>query len=464
MGLNAHLSGRRLQTILFVAFCAFLLVASPPLFSQRAYGASTSTQTDNTGITPQWLSQQLQVWKPSANTSLNFEVLFARASYSSLELSYNNLTVEEADLNMLFSTGAKCIRIDINYAPWLQNDQAHINELNTLVQDIRSHGECLVIADSSSETYRSGGQIPWTQFQAAWIQRDKTLAQLYHPDYFIVIKEPGWYVPMVSDALTNPSFQSSNSWLNLTQILASTVLSVSPNTKVGVSVAADSLTTTPSLYVPYLNGVSQMANISFIGYDVYDVQGFTNTQNFLSQYGSGEKSVWIAEAWTGDGNFIFDSSRAQLDSQWMLVLYYFAEYIHASALMPFYTDLFASYSLTTSSPTDSAQIISLFNQRTPVYNEYSSIISASPTTTTTFTTQTTSSSTSNSTSVQTQSSTQSTSTTSSSTSTSSSQSATSSSHKVSVNLSFTLVLASVLVGALILSLAVMFSRRRWPSR
>lgn len=450
------MGNRRIRPLCLVILTVFLiLVSSASQFTHPVDAATTtSTQTDNSGITPQWLSQQTQLWKPTVNTSLNFQVLFDRASYGDLEYPFNDMTVQLADLNMIVSTGAKCVRVDVNYAPWLQDNQTAINMLTTLIQKIKADGECLVIADAASETYRNGGQIPWAQFQAEWIQRDKTLAELYHPDYFLVVKEPGWYVALVSDARTNPTFQSPSSWINLTQTLAATVLSVSPNTKVGVSVAADSLSAQPAFYSAFLTGVEKLSNVSIIGYDIYDVLGFTNTQNFLDKYGNGGKSVWIAEAWSGDGSFIYDSSRAQLDQQWILALYYFAEHIHASAVMPFFTDLFASYSLTDSSPTNSAQIIALYNQRTPVYSEFKAIISASPTTTT--------SSLTSSSSVTSSSSTTSTSSfaTSTTTFTSSSTSATVTSPGGRPHISFGLVVAVIVLIVLALSLVYMFVRKK----
>jgi hypothetical protein len=348
-----------------------LVIAGAAIFTQKTDG-----QTNNT-ITQQWLDQALVQWKPSQNASMSFQVLFNRASYGNLETSYNTAAVQEADLSMLESTNAQCVRIDLGYAPWLQNDQAAITEMTSLVQSIKAAGKCLVIADASSESYRGGGAIPWTQFQQAWVQRVSTLASLYHPDYYVVIKEPGWYVPMVSDAKTSPAFQNLTSWIGLTQTLASTVISASPNTKVGVSVAADSLASNPSDYIPYLTGVEKLSGISFLGFDVYDPAGFTSTQSFLTQYGAGGKDVWIAEAWSGDGTSVFDASRAQLDAEWMRVLYYFAQEEHAVAVMPFYTDLFSSYSLTGTGPTDSAQIISLYQQRTPVFSEFQAVIATS---------------------------------------------------------------------------------------
>ncbi len=448
------------QVIVLVVMFSVLLLASGAIQLGRSVDAATPTsQTDHSGITTQWLSQQTQIWKPTTNSSINFQVLFSRASYGDLEYSYNNMSVQLADLSMIVSTGAGCVRVDINYAPWLQNNQTEINELTTLISQIRADGKCLVIADSASESYRNGGQISWTQFQAAWIQRDRTLAQLYHPDYFIVVKEPGWYVSLVSDSRTNPSFQSASSWLNLTQTLASTVLSVSPNTKVGVSVAADSLSAQPSFYTPFITGLYGQSNISFVGYDVYDVTGFTNTQNFLDQNGNGGKNVWIAEAWDGGGNFIYDSSQAQLDQQWMLVLYYFAEHIHASAVMPFYTDLFSSYNLTNTYPTDPAQIISLYGQQTPVYSEFKAIVAASPLTST----SSTSSTNTTSQSTHTSSSSQTITSTTSSSNTVSTTSSTSPPPPVTgklPRLSILLVIALIIVIVVAVSVGLLLTRRR----
>ncbi len=391
--------------------CAVFLVLS---LLGLAAGLTPRAQAQQSGtITQQWLDQMLTQWKPAQNVSMSFEVLDNRVGYGNIALSYDTLQVQTANLEMVMSTNAQCVRMDIGYAPWLQNNQTQIKIVSTLVQDVRSAGKCLIIADAGSETYRHGGQLTWSQFQAAWGPRVTTLASLYHPDYYIVIKEPGWYVPMVSDAATNPEFSNATNWVNLSQSLAADVLKVSPSSKVGVSVAADSLGSNPSLYVPFLNGVVKLADVSFVGYDIYTTTGFTSTQNFLTQNGSGGKDIWIAEAWSGDGNFVFDPTRAALDKEWMQVVYYFAETIHAAALMPFYTDLMASYSLNGTSPTVPSDIISLYSQRTPVYYEFQSIIAASPSTSTS------------------SSSTQSSSTTSSSSSSTSSRSSASSSSTIS---------------------------------
>ncbi|HZW58485.1 MAG TPA: hypothetical protein VFF30_19510 [Nitrososphaerales archaeon] len=65
----------------------------------------------------------------------------------------------------------------------------------------------MIIADASSETYRNN-PLPWAQFKEAWAERVQAIESLYHPDYYLIIKEPGWYIAMVSDARTNPQFPS----------------------------------------------------------------------------------------------------------------------------------------------------------------------------------------------------------------------------------------------------------------
>jgi hypothetical protein len=298
--------------------------------------------------------------------------LFARASYAGPETYYNTLAVEDADFNMLLSTGAQCIRVDVGYAPWLDGNQTAINEVTSLVQEIRAAGKCLIIADAASETYRNGGQLPWSEFKVAWVSRVSTLAALYHPDYYEVVKEPGWYVPLVSDAATNPQFLNATDWVGLTQNLTNAVSAASPSTRVGVAIGANSLNgVNAGFYVQYLNQVQAIPGISFIGFDVYEPSDQAATQTYLSA-NPPSKPVWIPEAWsTGDGSPL--NGDPNQDAQWMQSVYSFALSIHAAFLIPFYTDDFASYNLTINPPTDSAEILSLYGLRTPVFYAFQSL-------------------------------------------------------------------------------------------
>ena len=350
-----------------IAGILVLIVTSAALaWVRTGDGQSSSGTIDQT-----WVNQKLVEWKPQSTPPILSGGLMERASYDNILLSYNTPDVQSANLAMLVATNASSVRIDIGYDAWLQNNAAAQSELASIVSQIRADGKTFVLADAAAESYRHGGQIPWTQFKQAWIDRVTVLATTFHPDYYIVVKEPGWYAPMISDVTTNPAVQSPSEWLNLTASLAAVVHASSPNTVVGVAIAADSLGNSPSLYVPYLTGLSGLSGVSFMGFDLYTTTGYDLTLNFLNQHGSGGKSVWIAECWSGDGSQIYDSSRSTLDANWMWAAFYFGYYIHAQMVMPFYTDLFSSYTLTGSSPTSSSQIISLYGQRTPVFTSFS---------------------------------------------------------------------------------------------
>lgn len=214
---------------------------------------------------------------------MGFGVVDESASYGIAY--YKNPAVQQADLTMLVSTGAQCVRLDIGYAPWLVgSNSSQIQLVTGVVNSLRSQGKCLIVADAGSESYRNGGCLDWALFKVAWVQRVSTLAALYHPKFYIVIKEPGWYVPMVCDAATNPLYQSVNDWLGLTQNLTSAVKKASPSTQVGVAVSAGYTADDPAFYGQYLVQVQHVTGLSFVGFDIYTSSDQVTVQNYLSAY------------------------------------------------------------------------------------------------------------------------------------------------------------------------------------
>ena len=262
---------------------------------------------------------------------------------------------------MLKGLGVTQIRVDLGFDAWLSNDQATIQKDISFINFIKSQGLTLVIADASAEQYRHS-PLPWTQYKEAWINRVQTIAQLFQPSYYLVIKEPGWYVPMVSDSRTNPQYQSSSDWLNLTSWLATTVMAVSPQTKIGVSVAANSLTKQPTFYDAFLTNLPSL--VSFIGFDTYGTSDNTAMQVFLNHYGNQGRAIWNAETWSAPT----PNTNEQTDPYWLITQYEFDLSNHASEMMPFYTNDFVSYS--SSNPTN-------FVASTPIASEVEKIISVS---------------------------------------------------------------------------------------
>ena len=330
----------------------------------------TAYRTSRTPVSFSY-SEDLTAWKPTSFYPMQFGTVLTTASYDNLE--HNSISVIDANLNMLITTGAKAVRIDLGYDAWLLNNQTAINEMTTIVSAIKNDGLQLIIADASAETYRHN-PLPWSQFQSAWIQRVSTLAKLYQPNYYIAVKEPGWYVGMVSDARTNPAFQSVASWTNLTDSLAAAVHSVSPETQVGIAISATSLDSQPTFYVPYLNAADQITGIAFLGFDIYTPSAFNATSDYVHT-SSPVKPLWVAEAWSAPSPPT-NPAMANSDAVWIDALYYFAQsQIHASIVIPFYDLAFAQYAKLSGSVVPS---VSFFNSRTPVFYEYRRIIQSNP--------------------------------------------------------------------------------------
>lgn len=306
------------------------------------------------------------------NPSIGSAVFDRSASYGNLQKSYYTLGVQQANLNMLYSTGAGCIRVDINYAPWLNGNTTQQNEMTTIVNNIKSTGHCLIIADAASESYRGHGAIPWAQFKLAWAARVRFLAALYTPNYYEVIKEPGWYCRMISDCFNNALVQNYTEWVNLGANLTGTVLLVSPTTKVGLAISASGLTNAAPEYINLMLGWSHISQVNFLGFDIYTALNQQSTAAYINGYGLNGKAFWIPEWWSTTGGG--DSGNDPLA---MTNIYTFAGQYNAAFFIPFFTNDFASYSL--SSMTNTTQIINTYNtQRTPVFYTYQSLIAIKP--------------------------------------------------------------------------------------
>ncbi len=321
-------------------------------------GGCTDPSNISSGITCEYLAQQDVLWRPANDARLGFSVVLTDAGYDNIQTG--GFAAAQAQLAMLLETGASCIRIDIGYDAWLSNQQDIQADITSLIDQIRKAGKCLIIADAAAERYRKY-PIPWTQFQQAWINRVQTLYALYKPDFYILVKEPGWYVPMVSDALTNPDFQNIMTWVTLVQSLEA----AASDSKDGVAIEGGIPASRQPLFVSFLRSVAALPGTDFIGFDQYGANDQTLDISLIGQVRT-TKSVWIAEAWSTDHpSIVFDPDRASLDATWMRVEYDYAQYVHAANVIPFYDGAFASYS----QPPD-------YTKRTPVFYTFQQLATA----------------------------------------------------------------------------------------
>ncbi|MCL4449428.1 MAG: hypothetical protein M1483_02640 [Actinobacteria bacterium] len=358
----------------------FILVACGNFHSVLSK-ARSQNEIQSGAITQTWLSKVTKQWQPVQQSKLIFSPTFIGMGYDNLEFPpYNNKAVLQKELTMLEQTGAQGITIDLGFGPWLKHDQTAINLDTYFINKIRSSGHLLFIKDAAAEVYRHN-KLGWKQFETAWIKRVRTIAALYHPDYYTVIKEPGWYAPMIaglSRNINSPADKqviSVSAWATLLNKLATTVKQVSPNTKVGICIPGDSLYHGKvSLYVPLMNAASHMADVNYLGFDIYDTTAFEDTLRFLRQNGTNGKAIWINEAWdsTSSTTQTVNPARSKLDVNWIKVLYQYALYIHAQGVSPFFTNFFASYAPL---PTTTQGALSFFSKRTPVFYEFQKITS-----------------------------------------------------------------------------------------
>ncbi len=342
-------------------------------------GGSGFVATSNGLIDQAWLTRAESEWKPVAFSRVVFAPTFTGLSYDNPEVYPGNTeAVLQKELNMLESSKAQGITIDLGYDPWLSNNRAIIKLDTHFINEIRASGKMIFLKDASAERYRRF-KLPWNQFETAWVQRVRDIAALYHPEYYTVVKEPGWYAPMIAGLTRNTSSPadrqvlSVDTWISLLKKLAAAVKQVSPNTEVGISIPGDSLYHGQvPLYVPLMKAASQLPGIDYLGFDIYDANSFNDTLRFLDTVGSHGKAVWINEAWsTTSERGASDPNRSQLDVQWMKALYQFALYIHAQGVSPFFTDFFASYG---ARPASSSGLLSYYSKRTPVFYEFAKVI------------------------------------------------------------------------------------------
>mgnify|MGYP001577895168 FL=1 len=323
-------------------------------------------------ITEDWCNQKIAEWAPASTRPMDFCAVLLRASYDNPRQGYNTPDVIKAELDMLLSTGIGSVRVDINYDWWLQSSIAASKGLlllNKLASTITNLGKRFVIADAGAESYRNKN-LSWSSFKTEWVKRVRTLAALYKPSHYIVIKEPAWYFPMISVWNRYTSARNVSDWVQLCRELVAAVKSASPTTKCGIAANNGS-----PFDMKVIQACLGITNLDFIGFDMYGSESYYSTMQFLNRYGTGGKDVWTAECWSIDGPSVFDPSRADLDALWIRAHYYFCQtQILAVEMSPFYSDCFSMYS----QPADPQTLISLYNTtRQPVYGAYKSITTGS---------------------------------------------------------------------------------------
>ncbi len=320
-----------------------------------------------------WVNDKLTVWRPAQWKPINFTMQLSRASYDNILRPHNTQDVIDADVAFCEGVNPTSIRIDMGFDAFAENNTAAIAKLDKAIATIKAHKRKLIIADAAREYYRHH-KPPWDQFAQEWEERIRTLAQRYQPDYYIVIKEPGWYNPMIRNLLLNPTMWKTTTWVNLLDSLNKAVKRVSPNTKTGIAMPGSNLV--QNYLLPNEAMMVQALTLpsnDIIAFDLYGQHDYACVEDFLNRYGNGGKEVWLAELWSGGNNVCFDASRTELDRRWVVAAYDFALHENASAMSMFFTDAMCDYDI--HKTTDPSTLVSLYQtHRLPSYTAYQALI------------------------------------------------------------------------------------------
>ncbi len=349
-------------------------------FSANKSRTSRPGNSNSTAITLSWMESYSKHFSNLKQYKVLVYPTLLSASYDNIENNGTTLPVVNEDLNMLEATGASGITIHMGYDPWIINLPNIVSEDTTVCNEIRGDNKTLMLADASAEYYRHH-KLPWNLFKTVWIKRVTTLARLCRPAYYTVIKEPPWYVPMIAGLQRNASnpadklVSDPSQWISLLSQLISAVKSVSPNTKVGIAVSGDLYNGSIGGKVDsqILQSAIHLKGLNYIGFDIYTPTAFENTAEFLQKYGSGGKSIWIAEAWDATApTSSINSVNTQTGVAWAQFLFKFARYIKAVGVVPFYSDNFASYKTPLSG---TSNLLAFYNERTQLFYEFQKLIS-----------------------------------------------------------------------------------------
>ena len=323
----------------------------------------------------QYLQRQLAAWRPANWSSMNFCVQDTRVSYDNPSQSQNTIAVLQAELDFLLSLNPTSVRMDIGYDAFAQGDAAVIGNVSAIVDAVRSAGKPVIFADASREAYRSS-PVPWATFQTDWIARVTDLATRFQPDYYLVIKEPGWYIGMISDIQTNPVAQDPQSWLTLLGELQAAVKAASPSTRTGISTTGKSVSPTNSnnaFYNVLMRGAAALSTTDVLAFDCYGSGDIDGTQAFVNANPSTGKQLWLAETWSDVNGGGSGSLQQLVDSEWVAAIYDFCLRIGADMMNPFFTDSMCRLGL--SGATNAATIATDYaTLMEPSYTTYQQLI------------------------------------------------------------------------------------------
>ncbi len=303
---------------------------------------------------PVLVSSQLQ----TANSDLT-TVLLGANYYQVVVLS---------ELNSLQALGAKAITFHINfpalYAPYYSNSadyQAYLNFYTTLVNEIRGRGLKVIIENTIAIVYpglNSGSFVPyyqsldWPTYMAQRAQLAASIAQLFQPDYLVLVAEP--------DTEANSTGQSNaNTVSGSTQMLQGMLLAIQATGSNNVQLSAGCGTWNPN-FIPFIQSFDTLPRLNLVDIHIYPVNqnNLPNALTAAQMILTAGKKPSMSEFWTwkeSDADYqanlpyttvyardVFSFWQAT-DSLFLQSIFNFANYGNFAFISPFWSHYYAAY-------------------------------------------------------------------------------------------------------------------------
>ncbi len=307
-----------------------------------------------------WLEEQITTWSAEAATDS-----LTLGSSMNITLGYSFVTLDEGDdprldlrlaeLDAALEAGAGVVRVSASgdmifeaETPRMFKDDGEdaagqqkaadriarqaANESDYMAR-VTGSGVDLLLADSQYTPYllvwaNDETDIPWDTFTSLQEQRIRHYAELYQPAAYEIVNEPAAYKQY--SGLSEPEdVDMLDLWLTQTESLIAAVHEVSPDTRVGVTVALQN-----DFDMSYYERVLALEDLDFIGFRMFQPGGFDEIETVFAEHGNAVeqgKQVWIMETWYG---YCLAPQRSmKLDGLWLRATAAYAAKEHFSAVL-----------------------------------------------------------------------------------------------------------------------------------
>lgn len=247
---------------------------------------------------------------------------------------YINLSELKEQLRVVEETGADVIRIDIDYEAWMTDNQDNIRRHDELIKQIRGDGKKLMLADRGAAGFTKN-RVSWEYFKQQHLKHTRIFMERYKPDYYIVVKEPIWYVkfkPMIHTD-TTPEM-----WYELASDACNIVKKINPDTKCAIAVYPSG-----DREKEFFKLTADIKNLDIMGVDCYDNNDLQITGRDLIPIIPPDKETWMLESWNGGASSYLQPWKEKEDAQWIRKTVYYSQEKNFSGYILYYPIHFASY-------------------------------------------------------------------------------------------------------------------------